>query len=156
MQKGFLISSLAAILFLSGCSKDSGCKAVSPATEDGVMVAFNAAKRLTATKHSSGMYYQIVTPGSSTHPVSTSRVYVKYTGMKLDNVVFDQQLNAALTGFSLGGLIEGWKIGIPLLGKGGKILMTIPSSMAYGCQGSGTSIPANSPLYFEVELVDFL
>jgi FKBP-type peptidyl-prolyl cis-trans isomerase len=38
-----------------------------------------------------------------------------------------------------------------LIGKGGKIKMVIPSSLAYGPNANG-SIPANSPLYFEMSI----
>jgi FKBP-type peptidyl-prolyl cis-trans isomerase len=40
---------------------------------------------------------------------------------------------------------------VPLIGKGGKIKMVIPSSLAYGVEGR-PGIPSNAPLYFEMSL----
>jgi FKBP-type peptidyl-prolyl cis-trans isomerase len=51
-------------------------------------------------------------------------------------------------------VIDGWKIGLPLIKKGGRIKLIIPSALAYSCTGAGTSIPPNTPLYFDVTLND--
>ena len=45
--------------------------------------------------------------------------------------------------------------GIPMIKPGGKIKLYCPPSLAYGNQANGT-IPANSILIFEVELVGVL
>jgi FKBP-type peptidyl-prolyl cis-trans isomerase FkpA len=146
-----------AAIVVGGCDKDpSTCKNVDPSQEDAQLTAFNMANSITPTKHTTGMYYQILAPGGSAKPTYNSRVYVKYKGTLLDGKVFDQQTNPGNTGFVLSSLIQAWQLGITLLGRGGSMKMTVPSSMGYGCKGSGTSIPPNTPLYFEIELIDFL
>lgn len=50
-------------------------------------------------------------------------------------------------------MIPGWEEGIKLVGKGGKIKLIIPPSLAYGAVPVGT-IPANSTLIFDVEMLD--
>jgi len=156
-----VMMALAFGLFLSACSKDQGCKTVAPADEASELEAFNTAHSITATKHYTGLYYQIIAPGTTKKPLSNSTIFVKYKGTKLDGTVFDSQDNPGATGFNLASLIEGWKVGVPLIGKGGRILLTVPSSMAYGCVGSPNAsnaeknIPPNTPLYFEIDLVDF-
>ncbi len=142
-------------LLISACSKDEGCKNVPVADEDAALVAYNTAHAITATKHPKGLYYQIIDPGNSSKPVYNSTVYVKYVGKTLDDVVFDEQTSPGIAGFYLPQLIEGWQIGIPLIGKGGRILLTIPSALAYGCQGAPDGTLQNAPLYFEIDLVDF-
>ena len=52
-------------------------------------------------------------------------------------------------------LIPGWQIAIPLLSKGGAGTFYIPSRLGYGPAGSG-SIPPNTVLVFEIELIDFV
>jgi FKBP-type peptidyl-prolyl cis-trans isomerase FkpA len=57
-------------------------------------------------------------------------------------------------------LIEGWKIGLPLIQKSGKIKLYIPPSLGYGASDIKDNngvvvIPANSMLIFDVSLVDF-
>ena len=49
--------------------------------------------------------------------------------------------------------IEGWKIGIPLIKKGGKLKLIIPSALAYGCNDI-SGIPGNSILFFDIDLID--
>jgi hypothetical protein len=66
----------------------------------------------------------------------------------MNGTTFDSSNNVTLP---LNALIEGFKIGLPLIGIGGRIKLIIPSSLAYGCQGGG-SIPSNSPLYFDITL----
>jgi FKBP-type peptidyl-prolyl cis-trans isomerase FkpA len=98
------------------------------------------------------MYYQIVNPGSGATPNINSILSVRYTGTLTDGTVFDSQTVNPVS-FQLNQVILGWQVGLPLIQKGGVIRLIIPSSMGYGCQANGP-IPANSILYFEVELVD--
>ena len=56
--------------------------------------------------------------------------------------------------FPLTGVIKGWQEGIPTIGSGGKVKWLIPSGLAYGSRAMPT-IPANSVLIFDVELLDF-
>lgn len=51
-----------------------------------------------------------------------------------------------------GELIPGWTEGLPGMKVGGKRLLEIPAAKAYGAAGSD-SIPPNTDLVFEVELV---
>ena len=147
---------IAACFMDTSCSKktDSGCSNVSVASEDAAMLAYASANGITATKHSSGMYYQIMSQGTGATPNTSSKVFVKYTGKLPDGTVFDQQQDHTKTGWVLGGLIGGWQIGLPLIQKGGKIKLIIPSSYGYGCNGSQGVIPANSILFFEIELIE--
>jgi FKBP-type peptidyl-prolyl cis-trans isomerase FkpA len=147
------------VLFFSSCTRDTGCKPVSVDSEKAVLEAFNASIGMNATRHSAGVYYEILAPGSTNKPLIASTIYVRYKGTLLDGKVFDQQTNPGFTGFILNNLIDGWKYTVPLIGKGGKIRISVPSALGYGCQGQptgSTPIPPNAPLYFEIELVDFL
>ncbi|MCU0388940.1 MAG: FKBP-type peptidyl-prolyl cis-trans isomerase [Chitinophagaceae bacterium] len=151
---GFVIT-----VFASSCSKDSGCKPVPVDNEKAQLEAFNTSIGMNATRHSSGLYYEILAAGSVNKPIQASTVYVKYKGTFLDGKVFDEQSNPGMTGFLLNNLIDGWKYAIPMVGKAGKVRISVPSALAYSCQGAtqgAVPIPPNTPLYFEIELVDFL
>jgi FKBP-type peptidyl-prolyl cis-trans isomerase len=155
MRSAWMMIALA-ILTAVGCNKDEGgCKLQDPSVEDAAMKKFIDSVGMTATKLNNGMYYQIMNSGSATSPKNTSIIFCTYKGTLLNGTVFDEQSNAGRTGFQLNSLIEGWKVGVPLIGKGGRIKMVIPSSLGYGCNGSGTTIPPNTPLYFDLTLVDF-
>ncbi len=113
-----------------------------------------SANNLTAESTPSGLHYIITVPGTGGHPNSSSTVTVNYLGKLLKNEKVFDQTNGTPVSFALQNLIEGWKEGIPLLQKGGKGTFFIPSALGYGPYGSG-GIPANAPLIFEIELVDF-
>jgi len=157
--KIFWVAGLVLMVFFAGCSKDSGCNPVPVDNEKAQLEAYNTSIGMNATRHSTGFYYEILEAGSVNKPIQASTVYVKYKGTFLDGKVFDQQTNPGLTGFLLNNLIDGWKYAIPLVGKTGKIRISVPSALAYSCQGAtqgAVPIPPNTPLYFEIELVDFL
>ncbi|MEP6747328.1 MAG: FKBP-type peptidyl-prolyl cis-trans isomerase [Bacteroidota bacterium] len=112
----------------------------------------------TATKHCSGLYYQIMSPGTGPVPTVCSYVSVNYKGSLTNGTVFDQT-TATPASFSLISLIESWKKGIPLIKQGGKIRLYVPPSLGYGPtdqkdQNGNVVIPANSILIFDIELVD--
>lgn len=109
---------------------------------------------LTATSTASGLHYFMTNEGAGGHPNLQSTVTVKYKGYLTDGTVFDQTTGNETIQFQLSGLISGWQEGIPLLKKGGKGTFLLPSALAYGPSGSG-SIPPNTVLIFDIELVNF-
>ncbi len=161
MQKkfiGFLTLLLTTGLFLA-CSKSSStstCTNVPPEDERNTILHYIDTSGLeNVIEDQSGLFYQIIEPGSGGSPSLSSRVYIKYRGYLLDGTQFDAKSDPTQTGWALGGLIVGWQIGLPKIKKGGKIKLIVPSGYGYGCRGSGSSIPANSILAFDVELSDF-
>lgn len=153
MKKTVVLSFLLSLVFANeSCIKNEVCKDKTVDSERATIAGYAAANGITGTEHSSGVYYQITNPGSGATPTATSTVTVKYTGKLLNGTIFDNQ-TATPVAVNLGQVIQGWKIGLPLIQKGGTIKLIIPSSLGYGCNGFGT-VPANSILYFEIELVD--
>lgn len=145
-----LVFSMVVVLALTGCSnkdKDNGCTTV--AQDDAVMQKYISDNGVTATKHTSGLYYQIIDPGTGATPTINSTVKATYTGKFTNNSSFD----SGTASFSLNGVIDGWKIGIPLIKQGGKIKLIIPQYLAYGCSDY-RGIPGNSVLVFDVELLE--
>lgn len=146
---------LLALCCLSLFSCDKGLTPAQQLQEDiGKIQDYLADRNLTAQSTASGLHYIITETGTGGHPSATSNVTVNYVGKLLKNEnIFDQTTGTPRT-FALTGLIEGWQEGIPLLKKGGKGTFFIPSALGYGPYGSG-DIPANAPLIFEIELVNF-
>jgi len=136
---------LFASIGLTSCKKDEN--------SDKQITDFIQKNNITAVKHSSGLYYQIVKPGSGsfTYPANT-QITIKYEGRLLDGTVIDNGGGKENT-FVLNQLIEGWKIGIPLIQKGGEIRLIIPPNLAYGSQATGP-VPANSVLDFTIQLIN--
>lgn len=147
-----LLSVVIATLFIScGKQESSGCQPKTPASEKADMAAYCTANGINYTEHPSGILYQIINQGAGATPTVSNTISAVYTGKLMNGATFDATANPI--SFPLNGVIEGWKIGIPLIQKSGRILMVIPSALAYSCSGSG-SIPANSPLFFDVTLTD--
>jgi FKBP-type peptidyl-prolyl cis-trans isomerase FkpA len=120
----------------------------------GLIRQYLADNNLTADSTSSGLHYIITKEGTGGKPPANSTVTVKYKGYLLDGTVFDETTGSSTATFPLFNLIQGWQEGIPLLKKDGKGTFLIPSYLGYGSSPVGT-IPANSVLIFEIELVKF-
>jgi len=113
----------------------------------------------TAQKQPSGLYYVPVTANPAGTPATAGKtVSVLYTGRLMDGTVFDATSQRDNKPFEFllgsGSVIKGWDEGIALMRKGEKAILLIPSALAYGSRGSGSAIPANTVLRFEVEVVD--
>lgn len=141
------------IILLSACSKDSSddYAAQQAIVDDEQIQAYIKANNIVATKDPSGVYYSVITPGTGAYPTVNSTYNVNYTGTFISGTIFD---SGNLSNFTLNGVIAGWGYGLPHINTGGRILLMIPSALAYGPQGKGT-IPANSVLVFSIDLLSF-
>ncbi|MCW2819195.1 MAG: hypothetical protein JWR42_1982 [Marmoricola sp.] len=52
----------------------------------------------------------------------------------------------------LSGLVKGWAIGLDGVKVGSRVLIQIPPAFGYGAQGSGSTIPPNSTLWFVIDV----
>src|ERR1700753_2389800 len=135
----------------SSCKKDSFDPAKQAATDDAAIQAYIKANNITATKDPSGLYYQVITPGTGGYPNINSLITRAYSRKLLTGNVFD---SGPIDNTALSSFIQGWQIGIPHINTGGRILLLIPSALGYG-NASKTGIPANSVLIFTVDLTGF-
>lgn len=74
------------------------------------------------------------------------------TGKVFDSSIEGTTLKAPFTA-APGGVIEGWTKGVNGMKVGGVRELTIPASLAYGEQGSGADIPANTPIKFILMII---
>lgn len=108
--------------------------------------------KITALQDTSGLQFIIHSNSGGAKPSPDDCVEVKYTGKFLKTgEVFDKNEKIA---FPLNGVITGWKLGIPMLGKGDSGTFYIPSKLAYGPQGYPGAIPKDAILIFNVTLLD--
>lgn len=107
--------------------------------------------------------------GQAVKALRMPTITVKYVGKLIkDNSIFDSNQTEAGYTSKLNDLISAWQIafvpksvgtfsygGLTAKGlqKGSKIRIVTPSYYAYGNRNSG-KIPANSPLFFEIEVID--
>ena len=103
----------------------------------------------------SGLYYQIVQPGSGATIEPGQTAVVNYTGWLPDGTQFDSSRGRGPFSFPLGSgqVITGWDQGVAGMAVGEQRLLVLPPDLAYGPMGQGV-IPPNATLIFEVELLE--
>lgn len=102
-----------------------------------------------------GYYYRVITEGSGDKPGITDVVTVHYTGSLLNGEVFDSSVGGDPVKMPLNRFIRGWAFGVMNMNVGAKYELFIPSFLAYGpTTGPTGTLPPNSALVFEVELLD--
>lgn len=136
----------------------------------------DAKKKVTPVKTASGLQYIIVKKNPKGIKADSGKtVEVHYTGYlpakclqgcytpcphdstyHTGKDIFDSSVERGETfKFKLGvdGLIKGWVEGMYLMRTGEKFRLIIPAALAYGERGAGSSIPPNTILTFDIELV---
>lgn len=113
--------------------------------------SYLAAHNIQALQDQEGFIrYVIHADSAGTKPTIDSCVTANYSGMLLSSgAEFDKGENIS---FPLSSVIDGWKIGIPLMNVGDSITLYIPSGLAYGYYGYPPEIPSNANLVFNVGL----
>ncbi|MDR0603691.1 MAG: FKBP-type peptidyl-prolyl cis-trans isomerase [Bacteroidales bacterium] len=119
------------------------------------IVTYMQQNNIMASPLSSGLYYVETKVGQGSTPQKGQSCTVNYTGKLLDGTIFDSSVGRGPYSFQLGvgQVIQGWEEGIALMKKNGSATLIIPSYLAYGERDMG-NIPPNSPLVFEIELMD--
>ncbi len=132
--------------------------------------------RTTAIKSDTGLEYVII-KGNGKKPADGTTIYVHYAGYFEDGSIFDSsyeevnkkygkfdQARADQNGYqpfpfeygNKGGLIPGFIEGLNQMSIGDKAVLFIPAKLAWGANGSGSVIPPNANVIFEVELLEAL
>ena len=102
----------------------------------------------------SGLQYKVLKSGTGATPGLTDTVVTHYHGTFIDGKVFDSSVDRGEPlEFPVNGVISGWTEALQLMKEGDKWQLFIPAELAYGERGVGP-IPPNTPLVFEVELLD--
>jgi FKBP-type peptidyl-prolyl cis-trans isomerase FkpA len=139
----FLFTFLACLGLAVACSQETGAK--DSASESDT----------TASSGGGGLVIDHITEGTGASPGATSRVKVHYHGTFEDGRVFDSSVQRGQPAvFPLNRVIPCWTEGLQMMKIGGKANLTCPPGIAYGAAGRPPKIPANSTLYFEVELFE--
>lgn len=143
MKKHFLLTSVVLIAFSIAAQEKVTSKKV---------------KKPKTITTASGLQYTITEKGDGKKPMNGDKVVVHYTGKLTNDTVFDSSVKRGQPftfKLGVGQVIKGWDEGIALLHVGDKATLRIPAELGYGAQATG-SIPANSVLIFDVELLNVL
>ena len=118
--------------------------------EEKEMKAYFSANKITPVRAPQGTYVLIKEKGNGEPAAIGKFVTVKYSGKGLvNNQVFDAGVYVFQVG--PGNAIQGWHDGIPLFNKGGKGILYIPGSLAYGQDGPAGPF---ATLVFDLEILN--
>jgi FKBP-type peptidyl-prolyl cis-trans isomerase FkpA len=141
-------------LLYSGCFSDDDKDAAARLTEDLTRIdQYLADHGIEALQDSSRKIRFVITKaGTGEAPTLDSCVTVWYTGKFLeDGTVFTHSDKSSYP--LAGDLIEGWKLGLPMLHEGDSATLYLPSGLAYGSSGLPLqNIPPNAIVYFKFYL----
>jgi FKBP-type peptidyl-prolyl cis-trans isomerase FkpA len=165
MLKKITAALFAATIFTSCIKEDNACEyeecgVSASASETTTLQNYLTSNNITATKHCSGLFYRIENPGTGDAPEACDNVAVRYKGTYLNGSPLDQSTTPV--GFNLTGVIRGWTNAVPLIKEGGRIVIYVPPTLAYGPSDyinprtGAVMVPGNSYLIFEIDLVEVL
>jgi FKBP-type peptidyl-prolyl cis-trans isomerase FklB len=101
-----------------------------------------------------GLQYKVEKMGTGVKPKDTSTVKVNYAGRLITGVEFESSYKSGQpVEFALNQVIRGWSEVLQLMPVGSKWTVYLPSDLAYGERGRGQTIPPNSALVFDIELL---
>lgn len=135
---GLLFSSLQA------CTCESGDKSETQATQ-------------TAEQEVDDLVIEDLEVGEGQTAVEGKTVAVHYKGTFVDGRTFDSSYDRGepfVFQLGAGQVIRGWDQGLVGMKEGGSRKLLIPSELAYGERGASQVIPPNTPLVFEIELLE--
>lgn len=136
---------------LSSCQKvyTSKLKATQAEIDDEKIQAYITANNLTGfTKDATGLYYKIITQGTTPNPRSNSTVQITYTLYFLNGISVGKVDGQSV---QLVSLIRALQICVPKIGTAGRIQIITPSALAYGTDDN-SNIPPNSVLFYTLDL----
>ena len=110
-------------------------------------------KGLPEPKADGDLLRSIVKEGKGKTVTSSMTVTANYLGQVYGaKVPFDESYSKKPVPFSLTGVVQGWTLGLSGVKVGSRVLLEIPPALGYGSQ-SQSNIPANSTLYFVVDII---
>ena len=108
-----------------------------------------------AVKTPSGIAITTLKDGTGASPKASDTVKVHYRGTLVDGKEFDSSYGRGQpASFPLNRVIPCWTEGVQTMKVGGKAKLLCPPNLAYGSRGVPGTIPPDSSLVFEIELLE--
>ncbi|HUC95505.1 MAG TPA: FKBP-type peptidyl-prolyl cis-trans isomerase [Candidatus Saccharimonadia bacterium] len=154
---GFTAVATSAVVIYSVVTSNQTTKNTSSASSNKTKLAGTKLIGFTPVSSVSTLQVSDIKVGTGSTVTASSTVSVQYTGALAETgIIFQSSLDqgtAPIT-FALNQVITGWQEGMIGMKVGGERQMLIPASLAYGATPpSGSTIPANAPLVFDVTLL---
>lgn len=103
-----------------------------------------------------GLWVEVLTEGVGRQAMQGRQTLIHYVGYLPDGTVVDSSLGGDPFSFELGdaAVIRGWNLGIAGMKVGGRRRFVIRPGLAYGSRGRSPTVPPQSVLVFEIQLID--
>lgn len=158
MHRPALLLACLTAVSIPGCRSEGKTEATpSPAASDPTAQMAPPRPTKTAADYPN-LKVETITPGTGAAIEYGQTGRFHYTGTLVNGTEFDSsRKRGEPVEFALqsGSLIEGWILALPGMKVGERRRLVIPPELGYGASGSG-SIPPNSILVFDVELVEIV
>ena len=131
--------------------------------EKKTLEAYLEEKNIHTEKQPEGYYILMQSPGKGSRVKNGETVHVNFTGRFLNGKIFDSNTKSDKPyAFTVGNdeVIKGWDLAVQQLRKGDKVILIIPSALAYGSEGikRGNTlkyyVPPFSTLIFDFEVLE--
>ncbi len=102
-----------------------------------------------------GVQYKVLSSNpAGAMPTDSNSVTVNYTGTLIDGTVFDSSAShGGPQTFAVTGVVPGFAEALKHMHVGDHITVYIPSNLGYGTQGNFPTIPPNSVIIFDLQLL---
>jgi FKBP-type peptidyl-prolyl cis-trans isomerase len=106
------------------------------------------------SKTETGLMYKFLRKGMGMNAKFGQAVKVNYQGSFVDKKVFDSSYKRGESyQMIIGEGIYAWDEALEMMNPGSKIIILVPSQLAYGEEGFPGFVPPNTPLVFTIELL---
>lgn len=137
-----------------GCARSSGASTAAPSTR--VSASPDRFPDLTEMRESAGVQYRDTVIGSGAEPSGKMLLTIEYSAWTMDGRLVESTATRGepLTFMTAGDqVIRGVELGIRTMREGGRRILVIPPSLAYGTQGVEGSLRPNEGLVFDIRLI---
>ncbi len=100
----------------------------------------------------SGLAYKVIKSGQGKNFTDNDKVKTIYVAKHIDGTEFDSSKGKPIS-FNVTQVVPGFAEMLKLMKPGSKVIVVIPSDLAYGTQGQQPQVGPNETLIFEVETV---
>lgn len=155
MYKGVICSVILAFLFLSSCYDNGEALWLEERTQIRSYLQDQGITEYTEDSAAGYFYYlQTLQDTTKDWPDMSEAVEVSFRTTLLDGTeVYSTYTNGETDTIQMSEAVAGWQLAFQNFYVGDQVVLILPSRLAYGKKGVDRFIPENSPLIFEIDLV---
>ena len=126
--------------------------------DQNLLINYAIDQKLDVQITSSGLIFQIIDQGEGPKLEWGNKIQVYYKGFTLpeERIIDSNWSKSSPMEFYIGNTIQGWNEGLQLVSNKAKILLLIPSQLAYGTEGFTNIVGPNQCLGFYIQVEEIV